>query len=82
MLRCLLSLLLLLATLAQAEEFLDPLVAFKPGGARSTGRRSRCASAIAKGYYLYRDKFRFKPPIRNPSHSASAVPGRQGEARR
>ncbi|MBN8455945.1 protein-disulfide reductase DsbD [Accumulibacter sp.] len=59
MLRCLLSLLLLLATLAQADEFLDPAVAFKPGVRALDGQTLEVRFSIAKGYYLYRDKFRF-----------------------
>ncbi|MEF8727367.1 MAG: protein-disulfide reductase DsbD [Accumulibacter sp.] len=59
MLRCLLSLLLLLATLAQAEEFLDPAVAFKPSVRALDGQTLEVRFSIAKGYYLYRDKFRF-----------------------
>ena len=59
MLRCLLSLLLLLATLAQGEEFLDPAVAFKPSVRALDGQTLEVRFSIAKGYYLYRDKFRF-----------------------
>mgnify|MGYP001011443040 CR=1 FL=1 len=59
MLRCLLSLLLLLATLAQAEEFLDPAVAFRPSVRALDGQTLEVRFSIAKGYYLYRDKFRF-----------------------
>ncbi len=59
MLRCLLSLLLLLATLAQAEEFLDPAVAFKPSVRALDGQTLEVRFSIAKGYYLYRDRFRF-----------------------
>ncbi|MCM8613814.1 protein-disulfide reductase DsbD [Accumulibacter sp.] len=59
MLRCLLSLLLLLATLAQAEEFLDPAVAFKPSVRDLDGQTLEVRFSIARGYYLYRDKFRF-----------------------
>ena len=59
MLRCLLSLLLLLATLTQAEEFLDPAVAFKPSVRALDGQTLEVRFSIAKGYYLYRDKFRF-----------------------
>ncbi|QKS30551.1 MAG: protein-disulfide reductase DsbD [Candidatus Accumulibacter similis] len=60
MLRCLLPLLLLLlATLTQAEEFLDPAVAFKPSVRALDGQTLEVRFSIAKGYYLYRDKFRF-----------------------
>jgi thiol:disulfide interchange protein DsbD len=60
MLRCLLALLLCLGLSAQAEEFLDPLVAFKPTAKALDGETAEVRFAIAKGYYLYRDKFRFK----------------------
>ncbi|WP_374690518.1 protein-disulfide reductase DsbD [Accumulibacter sp.] len=59
MLRCLLPLLLLLATLTQAEEFLDPAVAFKPSVRALDGQTLEVRFSIAKEYYLYRDKFRF-----------------------
>ncbi|MBL8395739.1 MAG: protein-disulfide reductase DsbD [Candidatus Accumulibacter sp.] len=59
MIRWLLSLVLLLSALAQAEEFLDPAVAFKPSARAIDGRTIEVHFAIAKGYYLYRDKFRF-----------------------
>jgi thiol:disulfide interchange protein DsbD len=45
--------------LAQAEEFLDPAVAFKPSVKALDGQTLEVTYAIAKGYYLYRDKFRF-----------------------
>ncbi|MFA7292438.1 MAG: protein-disulfide reductase DsbD [Rhodocyclaceae bacterium] len=50
----------LLAPLAHAEEFLDPMVAFKPTAKALDGETAEVRFAIAKGYYLYRDKFRFK----------------------
>ena len=45
---------------ARAEEFLDPLVAFKPTAKVIDGQTAEVRFTIAKGYYLYRDKFRFK----------------------
>jgi len=45
---------------ARAEEFLDPLVAFKPTAKVIDGQTAEVHFTIAKGYYLYRDKFRFK----------------------
>ncbi|SBT05798.1 Thiol:disulfide interchange protein DsbD [Candidatus Accumulibacter aalborgensis] len=54
-----LALLLLLATLAHAEEFLDPALAFQPTARAVDGQHIEVRFAIARGYYLYRDKFRF-----------------------
>ena len=48
-----------LASLAHAEDFLDPAVAFKPSGRALDGQMVEVRFEIAKGYYLYRDKFRF-----------------------
>jgi thiol:disulfide interchange protein DsbD len=45
--------------LAHAEEFLDPAVAFKPSVKALDGQTIEVSYEIAKGYYLYRDKFRF-----------------------
>ncbi|MDQ5944716.1 MAG: thioredoxin:protein disulfide reductase, partial [Pseudomonadota bacterium] len=60
MLRWLLALLLCFGLSAQAEEFLDPMVAFKPTAKALDGETAEVRFEIAKGYYLYRDKFRFK----------------------
>jgi len=57
--RRLLLLLILLAPLAHAEDFLDPAVAFKPTARALDGQTIEVRFAIAKDYYLYRDKFRF-----------------------
>jgi thioredoxin:protein disulfide reductase len=46
-------------SLAHAEEFLDPAVAFKPSVKAIDGQTIEISYEIAKGYYLYRDKFRF-----------------------
>ncbi|TXT29227.1 MAG: thiol:disulfide interchange protein DsbD, partial [Rhodocyclaceae bacterium] len=46
-------------SLAHAEEFLDPAVAFKPSVKALDGQTLEISYEIAKGYYLYRDKFRF-----------------------
>jgi len=48
----------LLVSLAHAEEFLDPAVAFKPSARALDGQTIEVSYEIAKGYYLYRDKFR------------------------
>ncbi len=60
MLRLLLTLLFCLTATAHAEEFLDPLVAFKPTAKALDGQTAEVRFTIAKCYYLYRDKFRFK----------------------
>ncbi|NTV68646.1 MAG: protein-disulfide reductase DsbD [Azonexaceae bacterium] len=46
-------------SLAHAEEFLDPAVAFKPSVKALDGQTLEISYEIAKGYYLYREKFRF-----------------------
>ncbi|MCE1183101.1 MAG: protein-disulfide reductase DsbD [Rhodocyclales bacterium] len=46
-------------SLAHAQEFLDPAVAFKPSVRALDGQTLEVSYEIAKGYYLYRDKFRF-----------------------
>ncbi len=50
---------LFISSLAGAEEFLDPAVAFKPYARFLDGQTIEVRYDIAKGYYLYRDKFRF-----------------------
>ena len=61
MLRWLLPLLTLLtlAPPASAQEFLDPLVAFKPTARALDDKTVEVRYSLAKGYYLYRDKFKF-----------------------
>jgi len=49
----------LVLSLAHAEEFLDPAVAFKPSARALDGQTIEVSYTMAKGYYLYRDKFRF-----------------------
>ena len=48
-----------LALPVTAQEFLDPLVAFKPEAKALDDKTVEVRYSIAKGYYLYRDKFRF-----------------------
>ena len=60
-----------LATPATAEEFLDPLVAFKPTAKALDGQTAEVRFEIAKGYYLYRDKFRVKA---EPESTALGAP--------
>ena len=59
MMRSLFFLLTLLVSLAHAEDFLDPMVAFKPSARALDGQTIEVSYDIAKGYYLYRDKFKF-----------------------
>ena len=59
MMRTLIFLLAFLASLVHAEEFLDPAVAFKASARALDGQTIEVVFDIAKGYYLYRDKFRF-----------------------
>ncbi len=49
-----------LLPLAHADEFLDPAVAFKPSVRALDGQTIEIRYEIAKDYYLYRDKFRFR----------------------
>ena len=53
------SLLIALASPARADEFLDPAVAFKPTVRALDGQTIEVRFEIAKGYYLYRNNFRF-----------------------
>ncbi|MFV0370652.1 MAG: protein-disulfide reductase DsbD [Azonexus sp.] len=57
-LRIFLLLSLLPGGAATAQEFLDPLVAFKPSLRALDGQTVEVRYEIAKGYYLYKDKFR------------------------
>ena len=59
MMRNVLFLLSFLFSLAQAQEFLDPAVAFKPTARALDAQTIEVGFEIAKGYYLYRDKFKF-----------------------
>ncbi len=47
------------SSLAGAAELLHPAEAFKPSARALDGRTIEVRFEIAKGYYLYRDKFRF-----------------------
>ena len=59
MMRSLIFLLTFVFSLAHAEDFLDPMVAFKPSARALDGQTIEVTYEIAKGYYLYRDKFKF-----------------------
>lgn len=63
--------LMLFFTLAHAEDLLHPSVAFKPSARALDGQTIEIRYAIAKGYYLYRDKFRFAV---DPSSTPASVP--------
>jgi thioredoxin:protein disulfide reductase len=75
MTRWLLSLCLLLATLAHGEEFLDPAVAFKASARALDGQTIEVRFDIAKGYYLYREKFRFAAEPATVSLGTPKLPG-------
>jgi len=59
--RYLLFLFVFLASLTQAQEFLDPADAFKASARALDGQTVEIKFTIADGYYLYRDKFRVRP---------------------
>jgi len=59
-----------LALPVAAQEFLDPLVAFKPEARALDDKTVEVRYSIAKGYYLYRDKFR----LTAESGAGQAVP--------
>jgi thiol:disulfide interchange protein DsbD len=50
---------MLISSMVCADDFLDPAVAFKPSARALDGQTIEVRFAIAKEYYLYRDKFRF-----------------------
>jgi thiol:disulfide interchange protein DsbD len=59
MIRWLFAVLFLCCVGVHADEFLDPAVAFKPSARAVDGQTIEVRFAIARDYYLYRDKFRF-----------------------
>ena len=59
MIRQLLFFFLLFSSLAGAEPLLPASMAFRPEARALDGQTIEVRFAIAKGYYLYRDKFRF-----------------------
>ncbi len=63
-----------LSSLLHAQEFLDPAVAFKPSVRVLDGQTIEVSFDIAKGYYLYRDKFRFAVDGDNPVISKPQLP--------
>ena len=59
MIRRLFFFFLLFCSLAGAEPLLPASMAFRPEARALDGQTIEVRFAIAKGYYLYRDKFRF-----------------------
>ena len=64
----------LLNVQAVAQEFLDPMVAFKPTARALDGQTVEIRYEIAKGYYLYRDKFRVHPVDENITLGELQIP--------
>ena len=67
-------LLTFLVSLVHAEDFLDPMVAFKPSARALDGQTIEVTYEIAKGYYLYRDKFKFAVDGESVSLGAAQFP--------
>ena len=74
MIRRLSIFLLLLCALARADDLLHPSVAFVPAVRALDGQTLEVRFAIAKGYYLYRDKFRFSAAPDSVVLGAPAIP--------
>ena len=74
MIRRLSIVLLLLCSLARADDLLHPSVAFVPAVRALDGQTLEVRFAIAKGYYLYRDKFRFSAAPESIVLGAPAIP--------
>jgi len=74
MMRIFLLLLLFISSLVRADEFLDPAIAFKPAIKAIDGQTIEVNFAIAKGYYLYREKFRFSSENENIKIGAPVFP--------
>ncbi|MDR3353384.1 MAG: protein-disulfide reductase DsbD [Zoogloeaceae bacterium] len=62
-----------------AQEFLDPAVAFRVSIAAQDGQTLAVRFAIAPGYYLYRDKFRFSSADGPRLGAAEFPPGKVKE---
>ncbi len=67
---------------AQAEEFLDPLVAFQPEARALDGNTVEVRFKIAKNYYLYREQFKFAavsgPQVSGASSAPESPPAEEG----
>ena len=74
LLRRLALVLLLFAASAQAADLLHPSLAFKPSVSAADGQTLVVRFEIAKGYYLYRDKFRFSADPASVQLGAPALP--------
>ena len=74
MMRSLIFLLTFVFSLAHAEDFLDPMVAFKPSARALDGQTIEVTYEIAKGYYLYRDKFKFAVDGESVSLGTAQIP--------
>ena len=71
MMRILILLFAFLCSLAHAQEFLDPAVAFKPSAKALDGQTIEVSYEIAKGYYLYRHAF--KAAVQGEAAKAGAL---------
>ena len=76
-----LALILLLAGVAQAADLLPPTQAFKPSASAADGQTIVVRFEIAKGYYLYRDKFRFSADPASVELGAASLPKGPAEGR-
>ena len=59
---------------AQSADLLPPLLAFKPTASAADGQTVVVRFEIAKGYYLYRDKFRFSVEPASVQLGAPSLP--------
>jgi thiol:disulfide interchange protein DsbD len=66
--------LLLFGASAQSADLLPPLLAFKPTASAADGQNVVVRFEIAKGYYLYRDKFRFSVEPASVQLGAPSLP--------
>ena len=66
--------LLLFGASAQAADLLPPSLAFKPTASAADGQTVVVRFEIAKGYYLYRDKFRFSVEPASVALGAPTLP--------
>ena len=71
MMRILILLFAFICSLAHAQEFLDPAVAFKPSARALDGQTIEVTYEIAKGYYLYRHAF--KASVQGEAAKAGAL---------
>ena len=69
-----LALLLLLGGAAHGADLLPPAQAFKPTASAADGQTIVVRFEIAKGYYLYRDKFRFSAEPASVQLGAASLP--------